>query len=74
MKTIKGDLVKLAIKGEFDLIIHGCNCFCTMGAGIAKTIRSHLKMFLLARERSFAFRRGAKTEHSRSYATLLATK
>ncbi len=39
MKTIKGDLVKLAIKGEFDLIIHGCNCFCTMGAGIAKTIK-----------------------------------
>ena len=26
--------------------------------------RSHLKMFLLARERSFVFRRGAKTEHS----------
>ncbi|MEO1513950.1 MAG: macro domain-containing protein [Bacteroidota bacterium] len=39
MKTIKGDLIKLAIDGEFDLIIHGCNCFCTMGAGIAKTIK-----------------------------------
>ena len=39
MKTIKGDLIKLALKGEFDLIIHGCNCFCTMGAGIAKTIK-----------------------------------
>lgn len=39
MNTIKGDLIKLAIKGEFDLIIPGCNCFCTMGAGIAKTIK-----------------------------------
>lgn len=36
---IKGDLIKLAIEGKFDLIIHGCNCFCTMGAGIAKTIK-----------------------------------
>ncbi|MCB0533090.1 MAG: macro domain-containing protein [Saprospiraceae bacterium] len=39
MRVIKGDLIKLAIDGEFDLIIHGCNCFCTMGAGIAKTIK-----------------------------------
>jgi len=21
------------------IIVHGCNCFCTMGAGIAKTIK-----------------------------------
>ena len=41
MKTIKGDLITLALKGKFDLIIHGCNCFCTMGAGIAKLIRQH---------------------------------
>ncbi len=39
INKIKGDLIKLAIEGEFDLIIHGCNCFCTMGAGIAKTIK-----------------------------------
>jgi len=26
--------------GEFDVIIHGCNCFCTMGGGIAKTIKN----------------------------------
>lgn len=39
MKTVKGDLVKLALDGEFDLIIHGCNCFNTMGAGIARQIR-----------------------------------
>ncbi len=39
MKTVKGDLIHLAKKGHFDVIIHGCNCFCTMGAGIAKTIK-----------------------------------
>lgn len=39
LKIIKGDLIKLALAGEFDVIVHGCNCFNTMGAGIAKTIR-----------------------------------
>lgn len=40
MKTIKGDLIQLAIDGEFDVIVHGCNCFNTMGAGIAKQIKA----------------------------------
>ena len=39
MKTAEGDLLTLAEEGVFDVIIHGCNCFCTMGAGIAKSIR-----------------------------------
>lgn len=34
-KEIDGDLIQLALQGEFDVIAHGCNCFCTMGAGIA---------------------------------------
>jgi O-acetyl-ADP-ribose deacetylase (regulator of RNase III) len=40
MKIIKGNLIKLALEGKFGVIIHGCNCFCTMGAGIAKNIKS----------------------------------
>ena len=32
---VTGNLITLAKKGEFDVIAHGCNCFCTMGAGIA---------------------------------------
>jgi O-acetyl-ADP-ribose deacetylase (regulator of RNase III) len=40
MKSISGDLIHLAKKGEFDLIVHGCNCFCTMAAGIAKGIKA----------------------------------
>lgn len=39
MRIVHGDLIKLALAGEFDVIIHGCNCQCAMGAGIAKTIR-----------------------------------
>ena len=40
MKIVSGDLIHLAKNGEFDLIVHGCNCFCTMGAGIAKGIKA----------------------------------
>ncbi len=39
MKTIEGDLITLALEGQFDVIVHGCNCFCTMGAGIARAIQ-----------------------------------
>lgn len=38
MNIIQGDLIKLALKGNFDVIGHGCNCFNTMGAGIAPQI------------------------------------
>ena len=40
MRTIQGNLISLAQAGHFDVIAHGCNCYCTMGAGIAKAIRS----------------------------------
>lgn len=39
MKIIKGDLLKLADTGLFDVIVHGCNCWNTMGAGIALQIK-----------------------------------
>ena len=39
MKILKGDLISLALSGRFDVIIHGCNCFCSMGAGIAQQIK-----------------------------------
>jgi len=32
---IEGDLIQLTLEGKFDVVAHGCNCFCTMGAGIA---------------------------------------
>lgn len=39
MKIIKGDLIQLALAHKFDVIVHGCNCFHTMGAGIAKQLK-----------------------------------
>ena len=39
LKVVSGDLLALAEAGEFDLIVHGCNCFHTMGGGIARQIR-----------------------------------
>jgi O-acetyl-ADP-ribose deacetylase (regulator of RNase III) len=38
MKRREGDLLELALAGNFDVIVHGCNCQCTMGAGIAYSI------------------------------------
>ena len=40
MKYIKGDIIALAKTGQWDVIIHGCNCFCTMGGGIALPIKN----------------------------------
>lgn len=34
----KGNLLQMAKDGEFDVILHGCNCFNVMGAGIAAQI------------------------------------
>jgi O-acetyl-ADP-ribose deacetylase (regulator of RNase III) len=39
MKHLKGDLLQLARDGKFNIIVHGCNCFCTMGGGIARQVR-----------------------------------
>jgi O-acetyl-ADP-ribose deacetylase (regulator of RNase III) len=36
---IIGNLIDLTEQGLFDVIVHGCNCFHTMGAGIAKEIK-----------------------------------
>jgi O-acetyl-ADP-ribose deacetylase (regulator of RNase III) len=38
-KIVKGDLIQMALNGEFEAIAHGCNCFCTMGAGIALSMK-----------------------------------
>jgi len=55
MRIITGNLLKLAKEGHFDVIVHGCNCFCTMGAGIAKQIK---EQFPRAYTADLATRRG----------------
>ena len=39
MRTIHGDPLQLALDGQFDVIVHGCNCQCQMGKGIALSIK-----------------------------------
>lgn len=39
LKHAKGNLLDLAEAGEFDVVVQGCNCFNTMGGGIAREIR-----------------------------------
>lgn len=38
MKYIDGDLIKQA--EQFDVIVHGCNCFCAMNSGIAPQVKA----------------------------------
>jgi O-acetyl-ADP-ribose deacetylase (regulator of RNase III) len=38
LKREQGDLLDMAEHGDFDIIVHGCNCFNTMGSGIARQI------------------------------------
>jgi len=39
MNEVKGDLIEMALEGHFDVITHGCNCWCTMKSGIAPQIK-----------------------------------
>lgn len=38
LKYAKGNLLDMAENGDFDVIVQGCNCFNTMGGGIAREI------------------------------------
>jgi O-acetyl-ADP-ribose deacetylase (regulator of RNase III) len=44
LKHAKGNLLDLAEAGEFDIVVQGCNCFNTMGGGIAREIRERYPM------------------------------
>jgi len=32
---VDGNLITMALNGDFNVIAHGCNCWCRMGAGLA---------------------------------------
>jgi O-acetyl-ADP-ribose deacetylase (regulator of RNase III) len=44
LKHTRGNLLDLAEQGAFDVIVQGCNCFNTMGSGIAREIRERYPM------------------------------
>ena len=59
MKVVDGDLIQLVMAGSFDVIVHGCNCFCEMDAGIALSIK---QQFPEAYTSDLATEKGAKTK------------
>lgn len=59
MKIVKGDLLQLAADGQFDVIVHGCNCQCRMGRGIALSIRER---FPAARDADLATEPGSRAK------------
>ena len=40
MEYVKSDILANRLKNKTTVIMHGCNCFCTMGAGIAKRLKT----------------------------------
>lgn len=38
VSTVEGNLIALAQEGKYRAIIQGCNCWCTMGSGLAPQI------------------------------------
>lgn len=58
-REIEGNLLDLFEQGEFDVIIHGCNCFNIMGAGIAKQIADKYPQALKA-DADFPLLKGTK--------------
>lgn len=38
LRHAKGNLLDMAENGDFDVVVQGCNCFNTMGGGIAREI------------------------------------
>jgi O-acetyl-ADP-ribose deacetylase (regulator of RNase III) len=55
LTTVRGDLLQMAMDGLFDVVIHGCNCQCQMGKGIALTIK---RLFPEAYEADCATKKG----------------
>ncbi len=52
-KEINGDLIKLVQQGVFDVIAHGCNCFCSMKSGIAPQMAEAFRCDKYKLEHSF---------------------
>lgn len=50
MNIVNGDLLAMGKNNEFDIIMHGCNCYNTMGAGIAAQVAQQFPDARLADE------------------------
>jgi O-acetyl-ADP-ribose deacetylase (regulator of RNase III) len=54
IKERKGNLIELAKQGYFNVIVHGSNCFCRMGSGIAKAVKENFTEAFLADMKTIA--------------------
>lgn len=52
-KEVEGNLIELERLGNFDVIAHGCNCFCKQKSGIAKAMseKYHTDLYPLEGDR-----------------------
>lgn len=48
--VVYGDIITLTKAGAFDVLVHGCNCDNSMGAGLAKQIREEIPEAWIADE------------------------
>lgn len=72
MSTLNGDIVEICetlAKTTPIVLIHGCNCFHTMGAGVAKCIKKKWPQVLEA-DKAFAKKGDVTKLGSVSYATI----
>ena len=55
VNEIHGDIIQIALENEFyDGLIHGANCFNTMGAGVAKLVKDNFQNAWYADQRTIA--------------------
>ncbi|MBN7137758.1 phosphatase [Lysobacter enzymogenes] len=66
MNILQGDLLQLAADGRFDVIVHGCNCQCRMGRGIALSIRERFPAAWAADRRTVPADRGKLGTYSQA--------
>lgn len=66
-REIKGELFEIAENDDsYDMIVHGCNCFCNFGAGFALAVRKKMPALF---EADLATEKGDRTKMGRiSYA------
>lgn len=68
MKTLRGNILDLAETEHFGAVVQGCNCFCTMGSGLAREIRERYPEAYAADLRTNAGDRSKLGTYTRAWA------
>lgn len=67
IKVVRGNLIQLSYEGQFDVIVHGCNCFNTMGSGFALDVKKHFEPAYLADQATALGDRGKLGTYSHAF-------